>query len=72
MFGTDWSLSFLSMCSQWHVDDTFDVRSLLFEQVYVVCGHNAEFMILCIYTLSTKKDKLTHSEVLFIILSNLT
>ena len=63
MFGTDWSLSFLSMCSRWHSDGTFDVRPLLFEQVYVVCGYNEEFMIPCIYTLSTKKDELTYSKI---------
>ena len=63
MFGTDWALSFLSMCSRWHSDGTFDVRPLLFEQVYVVCGYNEGFMIPCIYTLSTKRDELTYSKI---------
>ena len=63
MFGTDWSLSFLSMCSRWHSNGIFDVRPLLFEQVYVVCGYNEGFMIPCIYTLSTKRDELTYSKI---------
>ena len=36
-------------------DGTFDVRALLFEQVYVVCGYNQGFIIPCIYTPSIKK-----------------
>ena len=63
MFGIDWSLSFLSTCSRWHSDGTFDVRPLLFEQVYLVCGYNEGFMIPCIYVLTTKKDETTYSKI---------
>ena len=62
MFGTDWSLSFLSMCSRWHSAGTFNIRSRLFEQVYVICGYNEGFMIACINTLTREPSQLIHAD----------
>ena len=30
MFASDWSIKFLSSCSQWHSDGTYKYRLLLF------------------------------------------
>ncbi|CAF1402788.1 unnamed protein product [Rotaria sordida] len=63
IFATDWSLSFLSACSRWHSDGTFNVTPLRFEQVYVVCGFSEDFMIPCVYALTTRKDQITYSKL---------
>ncbi|CAF4181719.1 unnamed protein product [Rotaria sordida] len=63
IFATDWSLSFLSACSRWHSDGTFNVTPLRFEQVYVVCGFSEGFMIPCVYALTTRKDQITYSKL---------
>ena len=56
MFASDWSIQFLSSCSEWHSDGTFKCRLLLFSQVYILFGFN-NLMIPCVYCLTTKKDE---------------
>ncbi|CAF4332865.1 unnamed protein product [Rotaria socialis] len=63
MFASDWSIRFLSSCSQWHSDGTFKCRPLLFEQVYILFGFN-NFMIPCVYCLTTKKDENVYVKIL--------
>ena len=63
MFGSDWSLRFLSSCSQVHADGTFCTRPLIFAQIYIVFGFNNGYMIPCIYCLTTKRDETLYNKV---------
>ena len=56
MFASDWTIQFLSSCSEWHSAGTFKCRPLLFSQVYILFGFN-KLMIPCVYCLTTKKDE---------------
>ena len=40
MFASDWSIQFLSSCSEWHSDGAFKCRLLLFSQLYILVGFN--------------------------------
>ncbi|CAF4616249.1 unnamed protein product, partial [Didymodactylos carnosus] len=51
-------------CSLWHSDDTFKVRPLLFQQLYIIFGFNNGYMIPCAYSLTTKKNAIVYSKIL--------
>ncbi|CAF1997537.1 unnamed protein product [Rotaria magnacalcarata] len=63
MFASDWSIKFLSSCSQWHSDGTFKCRPLQFAQVYILFGFD-NLMIPCVYCLTTKKDENVYVKIL--------
>ncbi|CAF3408245.1 unnamed protein product [Rotaria socialis] len=63
MFGSQWSLRFLSSCTQVHADGTFSTRPLIFAQVYIVFGFAQGYMIPCIYCLTTKFDKILYTKI---------
>jgi len=63
MFGTDWSLRFLSSCPQVHADGTFSTKPIIFAQIYIIFGFNNGFMIPCIYCLTTKRDEILYKKV---------
>ncbi|CAF4475684.1 unnamed protein product [Rotaria sp. Silwood2] len=63
LFASDWSLKFLSSCSQWHSDGTYKCRPLLFAQLYIIFGFN-NMMIPCVYCLTTKQDEHVYVKIL--------
>jgi len=63
MFGSNWSLKFLCLCSQVHADGTFSTRPLIFAQIYIVFGFDKGYMIPCIYCLTTKRDEILYKKV---------
>ncbi|CAF1596186.1 unnamed protein product [Rotaria magnacalcarata] len=63
MFASDWSIQYLSSCSQWHSDGTYKCRPLLFSQVYIIFGFN-NMIIPCVYCLTTKQDEHVYSKIL--------
>ncbi|CAF0743029.1 unnamed protein product [Didymodactylos carnosus] len=64
IFGSEWSIRFLSSCSFWHSDGTFKVRPLFFEQLYIVFGFQNGFMIPCTYSLTTRKNSVVYTKIL--------
>ncbi|CAF1566956.1 unnamed protein product, partial [Didymodactylos carnosus] len=64
VFGADWSNRFLLLCDLWHSDGTFKVRSVLFEQLYIIFGFNNGFMIPCAYSLTTRKNAVVSTKIL--------
>ena len=68
MFASDWSINFLSSCSQWHSDRTYKCRPLLFAQLYIIFGFN-NAMIPCVYCLTTKQDEHVYVKMLHYLLS---
>jgi len=63
IFGSDWSLRFLSSCSQVHADGTFSTRPIIFAQIYIVFGFDKDYMIPCIYCLTTKRDEVLYKKI---------
>jgi hypothetical protein len=63
MFGSEWSLKFLSLCTQVHADGTFNTRPLLFAQIYIIFGFDNGYMVPCIYCLTTKFDKILYKKI---------
>ncbi|CAF1041601.1 unnamed protein product [Didymodactylos carnosus] len=63
IFGSEWSIRFLSSCLLWHSDATFDVRPLLFAQLYIIFGFNNRYMIPCACGLTTEQNKITHTKI---------
>jgi hypothetical protein len=69
MFGTQWSIQFLSYCSRWHADGTFKIRPLLFAQIYIIFGYFDGFLIPCLYCLTSKQNQTTYEKIFNHILS---
>ncbi|CAF3303956.1 unnamed protein product [Rotaria socialis] len=69
LFGSRWSIKFLSFCSGWHADGTFLTRPLLFAQIYIIFGYFDGFLIPCIYCLTSRQDQVTYEKILNHIIS---
>ncbi|CAF1431473.1 unnamed protein product [Rotaria magnacalcarata] len=63
MFGSQWSITFLSYCPRWHADGTFLTRPLLFAQICIIFGYFDGFVIPCIYCLTSKKDQIVYEKI---------
>ena len=63
MFGSQWSLIFLSYCSRCHADGTFLTRPLLFAQIYIIFGYFDGFLVPCIYCLTSRQNQVTYEKL---------
>jgi hypothetical protein len=63
IFGSPWSIRFLSYCSRWHADGTFKTRPLLFAQIYIIFGYFEGFLIPCFYCLTSKQNQTTYEKI---------